>query len=157
MSFIPNGVSLNGWRRFYSRIRSTMSMEKWRFYGLFLCVTFLCFACESHCIEENDLLWDPPQDHYRLEISNHSEFMVKLEVDGEEVGVFCEGVERLPVGDFPRSECSRIQVKYLDNPSSLQLDDCDIFSKEDCQANNTKGRTCYDTTFIERVEAKVQR
>ncbi len=131
-----------------------------RHFGIFWSCLFLLFTllgCENYCIEENDLLWDPPEDRYRLEISNQSEFMVKLNVDDEEVGVFCAGVKRLPVGDFPRSTCSRIRVTYLDNPSSLQLDDCDIFSKEDCLANNTENRTCYDTTFIERVEAKVKR
>jgi|GEM_PF-2270573 len=116
----------------------------------------LSAACDTYCISDGELLWGASDEEYRLEITNKSSYMVELKVDGESQGTYCRGVEKLPVGNFERSDCSRITVVFLDNPDSLHLDDCDIFSPEECRANNINGNTCYDTSLVEKVEARVE-
>jgi len=126
-----------------------------RFLPLLACL-LLSVACDTYCISDGELLWGASDEEYRLEITNKSSYMVELEVDGESLGTYCRGVEKLPVGNFERSGCSRITVVFIDNPDSLHLDDCDILSLEECRANNIEGQTCYDTSLVEKVEARVE-
>lgn len=79
--------------------------------------------------------------------------MVELTVDGEIIGLYCDGISNLSVGNFTRRDCSRIRVAYFDNPGVMRLDDCAVIGEEECRANNTGGRTCYDTRSVTRVEA----
>lgn len=120
------------------------------------CITALISAagCDTHCISEAGPLWEAGPSEYRLELTNRSSHMVELWVDGESLGVFCDGVIRLPVGNFPRSPCSRIRVDYFDNPGSMALDDCLDEGEAACESNNVGGRVCYDTTLSGRVEAR---
>jgi len=112
-------------------------------------------GCDTHCLSERELLWEAGPDEYRLELTNLGPYLVELYVNEESVGVFCSGVEKLPVGNFPRNPCSEIRAEFLDNPGSIRLDDCDVESGSPCEANNGDGRTCYDTSFVDTVEARL--
>jgi len=114
----------------------------------------LLAACDDYCRNRTEVLWEPALDEYRLEVTNNSQFMARISVDGEDLGAFCAGVENLAVGNFPRSACSRITVEYLDNPAALHLDDCDILPEE-CLTNNIQGKTCYNTLQVLKVVASV--
>ncbi len=110
-------------------------------------------GCDTHCLETRDILWEPAPDEYRLVLTNRSPSIVEIRVDGESQGVFCDGVEDLPVGNFPRDTCSEIRAIFLDNPDRISLDDCHEAAGEGCRENNIDGRVCYDTTYTQVVEA----
>lgn len=111
-------------------------------------------GCDTHCLSESDVLWPPGKAEFRLELTNRSGSMVDLRVNGESVGVFCDGVEALAVGNFPQDACSRIRVVLLDNPGHIDLDDCMAEPLPGpCGDNNRDGFVCYDTTLFHRVEA----
>ncbi len=126
-----------------------------RVAGLVACLSLIvCVqACDDHCVSEGDVLWEPGPDEYRLELTNDSEYMVELIVDDESQGVYCAGVERLGLGNFPKSECSRIQAVFFDNPDHIDLDDCNGDPLSECEANNIDGKVCYNTVLVEKVEA----
>ena len=90
----------------------------------------------------------PTGDEYRLVLTNVSGQMVELRVDGESVGAFCPRVNALDVGNFPRRECSVIEVGFFDVDRVKRLDDCSILGEPECSDNNTDGRVCFDTTTI---------
>lgn len=113
-------------------------------------------ACDTHCETGADVLWEPTSDQYRLELTNRSPHMVELSLDGESLGAFCAGVDRAAVGNFPRETCSRIRVRFLDNPATMALDDCFADDSMPCRENNPDGVVCYDTRDSKRVEARVQ-
>lgn len=117
-----------------------------------LCLILL-LGCDTHCISEKDVLWAPGYSEYRLELTNSSPFMIELWVSGESIGIFCSGVENLPVGNFPKDSCSEIYADFFDNPTSIHLDDCTLDPPGECKNNNTEGRICYDTEQVEKVVA----
>jgi len=123
------------------------------FFGAML---FCALGCDDSCVDEsNPSLWPPTGDEYVLEFSNNSDHMVELFVDGESVGVFCEGLSKLPVGIFPKDECSKIMVRFFDNPDEIYLDDCEESNLGGCKENNIDG-ICYNTALLNRVEANIE-
>ncbi len=123
--------------------------------GVLACL-LLCLACDTYCISDREQLWAPVDNEYRLELTNLSPYMVEVSVDGESLGVYCSGVEKLPVGIFEQGDCSRIEAVFMDNPERIELDDCDIKSQEECSDNNLDGNTCYDTRGVTSVEARLE-
>jgi len=113
-------------------------------------------ACDTHCISENETLWDASAVEYRLELTNHTPFAVELIVDGEVLGTYCSGVEKLSVGNFYKNDCSLIRAEFLDNPSSINLDDCSTNPPGLCKDNNVDGKMCYDTWDVDLVEAVLE-
>ncbi len=65
---------------------------------LLLLPVFLLAACDTHCISETETLWDHSAVEYRLELTNNSPFLVELTVDGEVLGTYCSGVNKLSIG-----------------------------------------------------------
>lgn len=113
----------------------------------------LAMGCDSQCMKEQDSLWPPSDDEYRLWLTNQSPFPVEVEVDGESLGVYCAGLRRVSLGNFPRNGCSRIRAYFLDNPSEIWLDDCEEPSISACKSNNSEGRVCFDTREVDEVQA----
>ena len=118
------------------------------------CLALLLLSgCETECLRGEETLWPPAPDEYRLLLTNRSSHMVELKVDGRSLGVFCDGVKGALIGNFERNPCSRIRAEFLDNPSSIDLDDCTELPESPCKENNTEGQVCYDTSYVQQVEA----
>ena len=110
-------------------------------------------GCDDRCISQNELLWKPSISEYRLQLTNHSPFMVELSVDNQILGVYCSGVEKLDIGNFSKNDCSLIKAVFLDNPSWIFLDDCSENPPGPCKDNNIDGKICYNTWGVDLVEA----
>ncbi len=121
---------------------------------LWVALLFVC-GCDTHCISESSPLWEPDPGEYRLLVTNNSSSMVEIRVDGESLGIYCSGVQQVPVGNFSQRECSQIQAEFFDNPGTIELDDCSEGNESECLENNIDGRICYDTSYIEQVLAEV--
>jgi len=114
-------------------------------------------GCDTQCLSETEVFFPPTAGEYRLLLSNGSQTVVRLLVDGVNEGVYCPGVRELYIGNFRQKECSRIRVEFLDLTRRKDLDDCSVVGEPGCLENNTEGRVCFDTTMnVESVRANIR-